>query len=181
MAIKDTDRKARENYKKKVKTVRVELYGTDEDIKELLEQVGEAGKSIQGYIKDLIRAEMTRGADTAPMAQRLLAEVERGFFTDVICSENGKSTIERAEREAALIQMKEKMESHERWKQNHPRPKHSRETMAEIEKEKIEYYRKGQMQAIKELTERLAAKGVKTHCPNCGQLIVQMRDNENGK
>ena len=142
MAIKDTDRKARENYKKKVKIVRVELYGTDEDIKEHLERVNEAGSSIQGYIKELIRAEMTRGADTAPMAQRLLAEVERGFFTDVICSENGKST---------------------------------------IEKERIEYYRKGQMHAINELTERLAAKGVKTHCPNCGQLIVQMSDIENSK
>ena len=59
MAIKDTDRKARENYKKKVKTVRVELYGTDEDIKEHLERVIENGGSIQGYIKDLIRADAT--------------------------------------------------------------------------------------------------------------------------
>ena len=59
MAIKDTDRKARENYKKKVKTVRVELYGTDEDIKEQLERVDEAGGSIQGYIKNLIRADIT--------------------------------------------------------------------------------------------------------------------------
>lgn len=59
MAIKDTDRKARENYKKKVKVVRVELYGTDEDIKEQLERVNESGGSIQGYIKDLIRADIT--------------------------------------------------------------------------------------------------------------------------
>lgn len=58
MAIKDTDRKARENYKKKVKTVRVELYGTDEDIKEHLERVSETGVSIQGYIKELIRADI---------------------------------------------------------------------------------------------------------------------------
>ena len=181
MAIKDTDRKARENYKKKVKTVRVELYGTDEDIKEQLERINGTGVSIQGYIKELIRADMTSAADIPPMAQRLLVELERGSFTDVICSENGKPTIERAERETALIQTKEMMESHERWKQNHPRPKHSRETMAEIEKERIEYYRRGQMQAIKELTERLAAKGVKTHCPNCGQLIVQMSEGENGK
>ena len=58
MAIKDTDRTARANYKKKVKTVRVELYGTDEDIKEHLERVIENGGSIQGYIKDLIRADI---------------------------------------------------------------------------------------------------------------------------
>lgn len=61
MAIKDTDRTARANYKKKVKTIRVELYGTDEDIKEHLERVNEAGGSIQGYIKDLIRADIENG------------------------------------------------------------------------------------------------------------------------
>jgi hypothetical protein len=61
MAIKDTDRKARANYKKKVVTVRVELYGTDEDIREHVEKLKEAGESVQGYIKDLIRADlMTR-------------------------------------------------------------------------------------------------------------------------
>lgn len=58
MAIKDTDRKARANYKKKVVTVRVELYGTDEDIREHVEKLKEAGESVQGYIKDLIRADM---------------------------------------------------------------------------------------------------------------------------
>jgi hypothetical protein len=31
MAIKDTDRKARANYKKKTPVIRIELYGTDED------------------------------------------------------------------------------------------------------------------------------------------------------
>ena len=58
MAIKDTDRKARANYKKKVKTVYVELYGTDEDIKAHLDQLQEGGASLQGYIKELIRADM---------------------------------------------------------------------------------------------------------------------------
>lgn len=58
MAIKDTDRKARANYKKKVVTVRVELYGTDEDIREHIEKLKDAGESVQGYIKDLIRADM---------------------------------------------------------------------------------------------------------------------------
>lgn len=60
MAIKDTDRKARANYKKKVKTVRVELYGTDEDIKAHLDRIQESGATIQGYIKDLIRADMKK-------------------------------------------------------------------------------------------------------------------------
>lgn len=58
MAIKDTDRKARANYKKKITTVRVELYGTDDDIREHVEKLREAGGSVQGYIKDLIRADM---------------------------------------------------------------------------------------------------------------------------
>ena len=58
MAIKDTDRKARANYKKKVVTVRVELYGTDEDIREHLEKLKENGGSVQGYIKDLVRADI---------------------------------------------------------------------------------------------------------------------------
>ena len=58
MAIKDTDRKARANYKKKVTTIRVELYGTDEDIKEHIERRKDSGESIQAYIKDLIRADI---------------------------------------------------------------------------------------------------------------------------
>ena len=58
MAIKATDRKARANYKKKVTTIRVELYGTDEDIKEHIEKMKDFGESVQGYIKDLIRADM---------------------------------------------------------------------------------------------------------------------------
>lgn len=60
MAIKDTDRKARANYKKKTQVVRIELYGTDEDIQEHLEDIKEKGGSVQGYIKDLIRAELAK-------------------------------------------------------------------------------------------------------------------------
>jgi hypothetical protein len=60
MAIKDTDRKARANYKKKITTIRMELYGTDEDIREHIERIKEDGISVQGYIKDLIRADMKR-------------------------------------------------------------------------------------------------------------------------
>ena len=59
MAIKDTDRKARANYKKKTQVVRVELYGTDDDIREHLETVKENG-SVQGYIKSLIRSDMKK-------------------------------------------------------------------------------------------------------------------------
>ena len=58
MAIKDTDRKARANYKQKTPVIRIELYGTDADIKEHLEQIKENGGSVQGYIKDLIRADI---------------------------------------------------------------------------------------------------------------------------
>lgn len=58
MAIKDTDRKARENYKKKTPVIRIELYGTDDDIRERLEGIKEAGGSVQGYIKSLIRADI---------------------------------------------------------------------------------------------------------------------------
>lgn len=58
MAIKDTDRKARANYKKKTPVVRLELYGTDDDIRQHLEQLKESGGSVQGYIKGLIREDM---------------------------------------------------------------------------------------------------------------------------
>lgn len=60
MAIKDTDRKARANYKAKTPVVRVELYGTDADIREHLEALKESGESVQGYIKALIRADMEK-------------------------------------------------------------------------------------------------------------------------
>lgn len=55
MAIKDTDRKARANYKKKITRVFLELYGTDEDIKEHLEKVKAAGEPVSTYIKRIIR------------------------------------------------------------------------------------------------------------------------------
>lgn len=50
-----------QKYKReKVQIVRIELYGTDADIKAHIEQVRRSGKSVQGYIKALIRADMTR-------------------------------------------------------------------------------------------------------------------------
>ena len=60
MAIKDTDRKARANYKKKVEIVRFELYPTENDIKEHLANIVSAGGTKAGYIKDLIRKDMRK-------------------------------------------------------------------------------------------------------------------------
>lgn len=60
MPIKNTDRKARENYKKKVDVLRVELYPTDEDIKTHLAERVEAGEPKSTYIKRLIREDINR-------------------------------------------------------------------------------------------------------------------------
>lgn len=60
MAIKDTDRKARANYKKKVEELRVELYPTDEDIKERIAERVEAGERKAAYVKRLIREDIER-------------------------------------------------------------------------------------------------------------------------
>lgn len=55
MSIKGKDRKARKAYKKKIETVRVELYPTDEDIKARIAERLEAGEKKATYIKRLIR------------------------------------------------------------------------------------------------------------------------------
>lgn len=60
MAIKDTDRKARANYKKKVETLRVELYPTDEDIKNRIAEVMGEGEAKAAYVKRLIRDDIER-------------------------------------------------------------------------------------------------------------------------
>jgi len=60
MAIKDTDRTARANYKKKIKRVFLELYGTDKDIKEHLEKVKAEGEPVSTYIKRLIREDINK-------------------------------------------------------------------------------------------------------------------------
>ena len=60
MSIKDTDRKARKAYKKKIKTVRFELYPTDEDIKARIAERLEAGEKTATYIKRLIREDIQR-------------------------------------------------------------------------------------------------------------------------
>lgn len=61
MAIKDSDRTARANYKKKIKRVFLELYGPDEDIKEQLDKRKEAGEPVSTYIKRVIREDIKNG------------------------------------------------------------------------------------------------------------------------
>jgi predicted DNA binding CopG/RHH family protein len=61
MSIKDTDRKARANYKKKVKKLYIELYPSEEDIKARLEEMNAQGEPTASYIKRLIREDMQKG------------------------------------------------------------------------------------------------------------------------
>lgn len=61
MAIPEKAKKARANYKKNIKRVFLELYGTDEDIKEQLEARKAAGEPVSTYIKRLIREDMQNG------------------------------------------------------------------------------------------------------------------------
>ena len=64
MSIKKSDRTARANYRKKVKTLRVELYPTDSDIKRKIEERLQAKEGYATYIKRLIREDILRqGAD----------------------------------------------------------------------------------------------------------------------
>lgn len=60
MAINDSNRTARENYKKKVQRVYIELYPTDADIKERFEARKNAGEPMTTYIKRLIREDMKK-------------------------------------------------------------------------------------------------------------------------
>lgn len=62
MSIKDNDRTARKAYKKKIETVRVELYPTDADIKARIAERLEAGEGKATYIKRLIREDIQRAA-----------------------------------------------------------------------------------------------------------------------
>lgn len=60
MAIKNTDRVARANYRKKVEELRVELYPTDDDIKARIAEIVESGEAKAAYIKRLIREDIAR-------------------------------------------------------------------------------------------------------------------------
>lgn len=56
--IKDKDRTARANYQKKVRRTYIELYPTDEDIKQRLDDRAADGESMATYIKRLIREDI---------------------------------------------------------------------------------------------------------------------------
>lgn len=60
MAIKETVQKAKANYRKKLEYVQIELYPTDEDIKERLAERIEAGERKASYVKRLIREDIER-------------------------------------------------------------------------------------------------------------------------
>ena len=56
MPIKDKDRKARANYRKKVKRIYIELYPSESALIEHLEKQDK----VQTYIKNLIREDMKK-------------------------------------------------------------------------------------------------------------------------
>lgn len=60
MPIKDTDRVARANYKKKLKRIQFDVYPTEEDIKQKLEERSSAGEPLATYIKRLIREDIKK-------------------------------------------------------------------------------------------------------------------------
>ena len=61
MPIKDTDRVARANYKKKLKRIQFDVYPTEEDIKKKLEERSAAGEPLATYIKRLVREDIKKG------------------------------------------------------------------------------------------------------------------------
>lgn len=56
--INPKDRTARANYQKKVRRTYIELYPTDEDIKQRLDDRAADGESMATYIKRLIREDI---------------------------------------------------------------------------------------------------------------------------
>ena len=57
----EAERRAKKTYKKKIKRLFVELYQTDEDIKQQLEDRKEAGEPATTYIKRIIREDIKNG------------------------------------------------------------------------------------------------------------------------
>lgn len=60
MAFTDSQRKARANYQKKVEKLQLDLYPTDEDIKNRLQERVDAGEAKASYIKRLIREDIAK-------------------------------------------------------------------------------------------------------------------------
>lgn len=58
----EAERRAKKAYKKKIKRLFVELYQTDEDIKQQLEERNAAGEPTTSYIKRIIREDIKNGA-----------------------------------------------------------------------------------------------------------------------
>lgn len=58
--MNETERKAKNNYKKKIEELRVELYPTDADIKDRIVERVEVGEPKATYIKRLIREDIER-------------------------------------------------------------------------------------------------------------------------
>lgn len=58
--MKDNELNAKQRYKQKIQELRVELYPTDEDIKDRLAERVEAGEPKATYIKRLIREDIAQ-------------------------------------------------------------------------------------------------------------------------
>lgn len=61
--MKEYERKAKNKYKAKIETLRVELYPTDEDIKLYLAYIQEKGEPKSTYIKRLIRDDIKKSRE----------------------------------------------------------------------------------------------------------------------
>lgn len=59
--MNESKRKAKNKYREKVEELRVELYPTDEDIKDRIAERLAAGEAKATYIKRLIREDMKKG------------------------------------------------------------------------------------------------------------------------
>lgn len=61
--MEEYQRKAKKKYKAKIETLRVELYPTDEDIKEKLAEIQAGGEPKATYVKRLIREDIKKGGE----------------------------------------------------------------------------------------------------------------------
>lgn len=59
--MKEYERKAKNKYRSKIVTLNVELYPTDEDIKNRIAERLQAGEPKATYIKRLVREDIERG------------------------------------------------------------------------------------------------------------------------
>ena len=57
----EAERQTKNRYKKKIKRLFIELYQTDEDIKQQLEERNAAGEPTSTYIKRIVREDIKNG------------------------------------------------------------------------------------------------------------------------